>query len=574
MTPACGITPEPTDDDAPAPTGGGCPFSGNGGGAGGNGLSRRSFLKYGIGALASASALGGASVLTSGPAARAAKAVPATAAFPKNIPLNGTPRWKHAVGDPRGIDIGTAVGRTRQGRFGLMFPQLKPFAPDDDLLAVLATQMTDSRDPLPDVSDPTDGRDNWDIPSGYVYYGQFIDHDITHDTTDLTLQQQDPHALTNFDTSQFDLGSLYGRGPTLDPQLYDTTTKGAMALNEMGFIWDQGGQADLFDLPRAADGTAIVGDPRNDENLIVSQLQVAFLRLHNHFVSQGMTFDQARDQTRWHHQWVVVHDFLPRMVGQDLVDSLLYTKSNGTIGSKGTLYKPQNPLRPYMPVEYSAAAYRFGHSMIRGEYEVHDQLTIPIFGQEGHDLRGSRPFPIEQRIDWNYFFEIPGKPDPDDRNQARLIDTQLSKPLASLPPTVVAPAADAITMLAERNLLRGKRLGLPAGQDVAALMKVPVLSNADLGLTDPRWGGKAPLWFYILKESELLGGTKLGPVGARIVAETILGLLSVRSSSYFTLKKPFKPVAAEFMMGDLLTLAGAAPPGSSSIEESKPESTR
>jgi hypothetical protein len=347
-----------------------------------------------------------------------------------------------------------------------------------------------------------------------------------------------------------------------------------MALNDMGFIWDTGGQAELFDLPRAADGTAFVGDPRNDENRIVSQLQVAFLRLHNHFISQGMTFEQARDQTRWHHQWVVVHDFLPRMVGQDVVDSLLTTKPNGTISSKGTLYKPGNPLRPYMPVEYSAAAYRFGHSMIRGEYEIHEKVTIPIFGQDGNDLRGSSPYRPDQRIDWNYFFEIPGKPEPDDRNKARLIDTQLSKPLASLPPTVVAPAADAITMLAERNLLRGKRLGLPAGQDVATAMKIPALSNADLGLTDPGWGGKAPLWFYILKESELLGGTKLGPVGGRIVAEVILGLLSVRSSSYFTLKKPFKPVVADMKMGDLLTLAGAAEPGSSSIEESKPESTR
>ena len=125
-----------------------------------------------------------------------------------------------------------------------------------------------------------------------------------------------------------------------------------------------------------------------------------------------------------------------------------------------------------MPIEYSVAAYRFGHSMIRGEYEVHDQLTCRSSARRAHDLRGSRPFPPDLRIDWNYFFELPGVNPPDDRNLARLIDTQLSMPLAALPPTVVAPAADAITALAARNLLRGKMLGLPSGQDVAKKMGI------------------------------------------------------------------------------------------------------
>ena len=141
-----------------------------------------------------------------------------------------------------------------------------------------------------------------------------------------------------------------------------------------------------------------------------------------------------------------------------------------------------------MPVEYSGAAFRFGHSMIRAEYEVQDGHTVPIFGRDGYeDLRGNRPIPHDLWIDWNYFFDIPGMHTPDDRNMSRKIDAQLSLPLTTLPPTVVAPTADAIISLAERNLLRGKRLGLPSGQDVATAMGLRPLTNEQLGLTDRDW---------------------------------------------------------------------------------------
>jgi hypothetical protein len=254
-----------------------------------------------------------------------------------------------------------------------------------------------------------------------------------------------------------------------------------------------------------------------------------------------------------------VHDFLPRLVGRDLVNSLL-TQSGSGIRFKGKFYKPKQPTRPYMPIEYAGAAYRFGHSMIRAEYEVHDQNTVPIFAPDGHpDLRGNRPIPENLWIDWNYFFEIPGVGTPDDRNMARLIDTQISLPLYKLPSTVVAPTAGAIIALAERNLLRGKRLGLPAGQDVAIAMGIKPLTNATLGL-GPDWKGKAPLWFYILKEAELLrGGRSLGPVGAQIVAEVILGILAADKSSYFTRQPSFNP-GAGFGMGDLILMADALDP--------------
>jgi hypothetical protein len=147
-------------------------------------------------------------------------------------------------------------------------------------------------------------------------------------------------------------------------------------------------------------GAAHLGDPRHDENLIVAQLHVAFFKLHNHFIDDGRAFTEAQRLTRWHYQWVIVNDFLPRMVGQDTVKKLL-DDDRGRIRYNGKLYQPRNPGRPFMPVEYSGAAYRFGHSMIRAEYEIQDGHTVPIFGQDGHqDLRGSRPIPANiQHVD-------------------------------------------------------------------------------------------------------------------------------------------------------------------------------
>jgi hypothetical protein len=538
-------------------------------------VSRRAFLT-GAAGLVSAPVLGQATSAVAAPAATTnkataassgtattsvatASAAPATTTTPL-LPAKG---WSHAVGDPRGSDLAVAVNRSKQGRFGLMFPSLAAFAPADNLLNDLATQMIDPTPPLDDVSLSSDGFDNPDIPAGYTYLGQFIDHDMTHDTTDLTAQQVDPHGLTNFDTPFFDLGSVYGRGPSADPQLYDPANPGMLLI---------GGTPDEPDLPRAADGTAYLGDPRNDENLIVAQIQLSFLKLHNSFIAAGQSFTQAQQSTRWHFQWVIVNDFLPRIVGQDLVASMLLPGKKGTIAVDNRFYKPTNPGRPMMPIEYSAAAYRFGHSMIRAEYEVHDSETLPVFGPEGGDLRGSRPLPAEARIDWNYFFEINGIAPPDDRNLARMIDTKLALPLSNLPPTVVAHVDGAILALAQRNLLRGKRLGLPAGQDVAKAMGVAPIDNSRLGLSDPAWGGKAPLWFYILKEAELLqAGRRLGPVGARLVAEVILGLLATDPNSYFNAPGGWAPATVPFAMGDLLLLAGVVQPEPPETEATAPE---
>lgn len=492
--------------------------------------------------------------LLAGTAAAAAAVGVASGGCPFGDAAHAAPRlprdWKHAVALTRGCDIAVrgGGGRSREGRFGVMFKNAPAFQPPEDLLRSLAAQMGEPAGPNPvDLDNPR-------VPAGFTFLGQFIDHDMTLDRTPLAEAQADPLALTNFDTPHFDLGSLYGRGPRQDPELYEADrTRMRVVRNVNG----------VDDLPRRADGTAYLGDPRNDENLIVAQLHVAFAKFHNRLLSRRIarTLADAQRLTRWHFQWIIVHDFLERVVGSEVVGRYL-----GRLGRvRNEHYKPRNRNRPFMPIEYSVAAYRFGHSMIRAGYLLNNRTTPPgaaaIFGQEGSDLRGNRPLPAGLEIDWWHFFDVPGKP-ATPRNAARRIDGKLSLPLFNLPATVVN---DDVVSLAERNLLRGSRLGLPSGQDVATRMGLTPLTNAQLGLPDadnPGWQGKAPLWFYILKEAELsYAGQRLGPVGGRIVAEVILGILDMDRDSYLSVNPfwrptaPVAPILGQFRTGDFLKFA-------------------
>jgi hypothetical protein len=192
---------------------------------------------------------------------------------------------------------------------------------------------------------------------------------------------------------------------------------------------------------------------------------------------------------------------------------------------------------------------------------MHDGSIVKIFDTVGRDLRGSSPLTSDVEIDWNYFFEIPDMDPPDDRNMSRLMDTKLSMPLFNLPTTVVPDdpgGLPRINSLAARNLLRAKRLGIPSGQAVANAMGGTPLDNDKLGLSDPRWGGQAPLWYYVLKEAEVQHmGKYLGSVGGRIVAETILGILSADKSSYLNAGPTWRPAPGQYRMGELLRQAGA-----------------
>ena len=467
--------------------------------------------------------------------------------------------------------------RLAEGRFGAMFKKLPPFAPRDHLLEDLARTMVEDQTVPDDTHLNTSSR----LFAGFTFIGQFIDHDITFDNTPLSQQQADPYATINFRTPRYDLDSLYGRGPATEPQFYDPADRDKLLVtpNVNG----------VLDVPRDSSGRAIIPEARNDENLILVQLHKAIAQFHNRIVdyarAQGIrgewVFETARRLTRWHYQWAVTHDFLPRFVGDQL------------IGPTGTVYKeiagkppvitlnyyrPTNKDgRPFMPVEFSVAAYRFGHSLIRPFYVINqstlDRGGVPVFGQDGSvnafNLNGGRPIPLNPALSLDLVMEwkniLPVDPNFPARKPRR-IDTKLSLPLSSLPGSVVPPPDPSID-LAVRNTLRGKHVGLPSGQQIARAMKVPVLSNAALGLSnDPGWGGEAPLWYYILKEAELPpnDAQRLGAVGGRIVAEVLVGLLQKDPNSYLYLdpawrpSPPIAPAAGQFGFVDLLRYAGAA----------------
>jgi hypothetical protein len=437
------------------------------------------------------------------------------------------------------------------------------------------------------------------LPAGYTYFGQFVDHDITFDPVSSLVAQNDPDALTDFRTPRFDLDSVYGRGPDDQPYLYEP---GGIKLR-LGESRSANPEVAGPDLQRNVDGRALIGDPRNDENLIVSQLQVAMIKFHNKVVDQvqadtqlagGDLFKLAQQTVRWHYQWVVIHDYLRRLVGIDVVNDILKPQQYLTpLSSPHSVVRPRLLFyhwrkQPFMPVEFSAAAYRFGHSIARPSYLINDVIPVPVvpnaariplFSQGGGDLthlNGFRPLPQEWGVQWKYL--LAGVNNAAGPNDAHLpqpsykLDSELGHPLGALPDSIATaqdlfagiPATEAQS-LAVRNLLRGRALGLPSGQDVARAMGIDPLSDGelfgDVTLTnDARTdlNGHAPLWFYVLKEAQLKADAhRLGAVGGRIVAEVLIGLLDGDPLSYLSVNPTWTPTlpghtANNFTLTDII----------------------
>jgi hypothetical protein len=510
---------------------------------------------------------------------------PLNAAGPEATTSTGPPG--HGKSSTRGLEA-TASSPLAQGRFGRMFRNLPVFAPPDDRRALAELRRLAERIVQPKEDDkPLDAADedqNPDIPAGYTYLGQFIDHDVTFDPVSTLQRQNDPDALVDFRTPRFDLDNVYGRGPADQPYLYDPADSAKLVL---GRAVAQG--LDAHDLPRFG-RIALIGDPRNDENLIVSQLQQVFLRFHNAVVddvrrrgfSGDDVFKEAQRVVRWHYQWIVVNDFLRgRVVGPQIVDDILRpdppaagprARAASFLRAHLRFYRWQQ--EPYMPVEFSVAAYRFGHSMVRPSYFINDFLRqatggrrFPIFSGNTRpdnleNLNGFRPLPDDWGFQWKYFF--PGLtrerhlPQPSYR-----IDDELAFPLGRLNDP---PPLPGLVSLAQRNLLRGLRLGLPSGQTVARAMGIPPLSARELDLDGvaPSFAADAPLWYYILRESSLRSdGRRLGPVGGRIVAEVLIGLLAGDPLSYLRVAPGWRPELrgarrGDFTISDLIRFAGAA----------------
>ena len=492
-----------------------------------------------------------------------------------------------------------------EGRFGRMFRRLRPASFSEHALRALARLMIAEFEAEPTPETEVDNEENQGIAAGHTYLGQFIDHDLTFDPASSLMKQNDPDALVDFRNPQFDLDNVYGRGPDDQPYLYEADGRHLQLGRKL-----TGNPSDLNtrDVPRHTSESggantrarALIGDPRNDENVIVSQLHAVMLRFHNKLVDEhaDKSFATVQRLVRWHYQWVVLHDFLATIVGNDMIQSILPHLKSG----KSMLHDQPRLLfyhwrnNPFIPVEFSAAAYRFGHSMVRPIYRLNTTLgknpppiDDPVNGRkfifhpddDAQSLNGFRAFPSIWAIEWKLFFDM-GDHLPNvgvtRLQRAYKIDTSLVNPLGLLP--ISFAFSEAHRSLAERNLLRGLRLGLPSGQDVARAMGEDVLSDDQLTVgkateadhsKNPRlvdindvgreFEGNSPLWFYVLAEAQQQfkkdsTPIRLGPVGGRIVAETFIGLLLADPRSFLSQAPNWAPnKARRFMMADLIRKA-------------------
>jgi hypothetical protein len=400
---------------------------------------------------------------------------------------------------PERVDAPLGAG----GRYGRMF-DLPALEADETLLHRLgaAGGFCDGGDCEGDAS----------VEAGWPFFGQYVAHDLTADRSPLRAHA-DLAALRNMRTPRANLESLYGGGPGGSPYMYRHDDPAKLLEGDE-------------DLPRNQEGVALIGDPRNDVHAFMSQMQLAFIRAHNSVVDhlresgtpEADVFEDARRIATWHYQWVILEEFLPMLVGSDLVDELL--------DGGGTLFHPGE--NPYIPFEFADAAYRYGHSQVRDTYLVNrDFGPVPVFP----DLIGFGAVPVDHTMDWTLQFDVPGN---GAAQRAKKIDGRLPSSLIALPHQISGEDAGSdYSSLANRDLQRGQAIGLPSGEAVAREMGVEPLTGEQLGLAAAGWRDETPLWLYVLKEAEALeDGNRLGPVGGGIVGEVLVGIIEADPESF------------------------------------------
>jgi hypothetical protein len=425
--------------------------------------------------------------------------------------------------------------------YGDSDPGLLPHASPIYDLRALGVQMVE-----PPEHD-TDPAGDAEMPAGFTFLGQFIDHDITLDTISTLTERARDSELANARTVDLDLDCVYAGGPERDPYLYNLPY---LRVGEEIYSDGDHVRHDLLRTEASADtgpagggARALIGDPRNDENYVVAQLQAAFIAFHNKLVdliaaereiadvgalsdsAKGELFEAAREHTIHYYHRVIAEDFLPRLIGIDrtldlVVNGRTFYFPDGFIDNHGKVKEP------FIPIEFSVAAYRYGHSQVRQSYHLRDGGdAIPLFdpddGAGGRRIAGFKPITDDRLIDWRYFFEVGGTRVAN-FNAARVIDPELPNHLHQLAMVDVV-GRDDVSSLAARNLNRGRIFRLPSGQAVAE-----VILNALAERTLPSGQSSLSLWEVsaeegglrpaetpeelILAEDQLTRDT-LGPIG-------------------------------------------------------------
>ena len=403
-----------------------------------------------------------------------------------------------------------------------MFPDLPAATFDDDRLLALGIEGS--------ICDGGACEENSHVEAGQPFFGQYLAHDLTADRSPLRAHA-DIDALRNIRSPRANLEALYGGGPVGSPYLYDLADPAKLLLG-----------IDGRDLPRNQQGIALIGDPRNDVHAFMTGLQVAFIHAHNRLVDRlradGVPelelFEDARRALTWHFQWVILNDFLPSLVGPAMATTVMRNDAR--------FYRPTSVA--FIPVEFADAAFRYGHSQIKGDYQLRrGGQRFPVFP----DLAGFRPLTPERVIDWALLFDVPGHPP---AQRAKPIDGQLPISLIRLPESITGTVeVSAYRSLASRDLQRGMGTGLPSGEAVAQAIGAQPLTRQELALGD--WPDETPLWLYILREAAVRGGgDRLGEVGGRIVAEVIVGIIRRDPESYLATDPSWRPTLPSHQAGD------------------------
>jgi hypothetical protein len=424
-----------------------------------------------------------------------------------------------------------ADGSVSSVAYARLFPDLPTLATDESFLFALgrAGGLCDCGDEQDDASSLGA------VAAGWPFFGQLIAHDITADRSVLR-PDVDASRLKNARSPQLNLECLYGDGPVGHPYLFQRSDPAKL-------LTAPGGR----DVQRNSEGTAIIGDPRNDSHVIVSQMHLAFAHAHNRLVDRSraegvpepQVFETASRELRWHYQTAVLTEFLPSLVGEELVATLLRDGPR--------FYRPEG--QAYIPLEFADAAYRYGHSQIRHAYTLNTtSQPTPIFP----DLIGFRPVTPEHWVDWPLLFDARGRPP---AARSKKIDGRLVSALIALPVAVTGDApVEEFHSLAVRDLERGRGVGLPSGEAVARYLDEEPLTADEVGTRKTGWRGETPLWYYVLREADVrCGGNRLGPIGARIVGEVLVGLLDLDQTSVRHAPRDWQRV---FSLVELLT----APP--------------
>jgi hypothetical protein len=406
------------------------------------------------------------------------------------------------------------------GRYSRLFPDLPAIEEDNEALLALSVAggICDAGDTCTYASETA---------AGWPMFGQYIAHDITADRSPIAPEAR-LSGIVNFRSPRADLESLYGSGQIGSPYLFRAEDPDLLLLG----MNDRG---EPNDLPRNSQGIALIGDPRDDTHLFVSQLQVAMIRVHNRLVERARSdgvrpsdvFATAQRETVWHYQWVILNGYLPRLVGPGLAEEVLEEGPR--------FYQPGDD--PKIPFEFADAAFRYGHGQVRDEFVINSESgTRRLFP----DLLGFRPVPAELVIDWTLLFDVEGHPS---AQRAKRIDGSLVRSLIELPTAITGDVeVDAYRSLAGRDLERGHAYGLPCGEDVAKAMGEAPLSADENALASSGWNGDTPLWLYFMLESAArANGERLGPAGGRIVTEVLTGLIDADPASYRSMEPDWTP---------------------------------